>query len=135
MALKPLKFTDPVSAADVDRFQQNVQQALQGEAAPEANVISLKTSPNLKSYAVKTTDAYIVVDSSAGEFTVSLPTPKAKQVVTVAASADTTNPVIVKRADGQQISGQSQFSLLYAFVFVRGNASVFICDGKTWVRA
>ncbi len=128
--LKPIQFTDPVKAEDVTRFAQYVQHALQDTAADQLGVVSLKTTPSVNSYTVQASDQYVVVDALAGLFTVSLPTPKTRQVVTVIANTLT----VVKRADGEAISRQPQ--LYITGPILGGNRSVtVVCTGSDWVQA
>ncbi len=127
--LSTIQVSDPVSADSINRLKQAIQQTFADIGAPtSASVTVLKTTPSVSTYTVKTSDQMVVVDASGGPFTVSLPVPKTKQVVTVVVSAQS---IVVKRADGQPINGHP-FVLL---VTTGTRASTFVCTGSDWVRA
>jgi hypothetical protein len=128
--LKSFQVSDPVRADDINRLKQAIQQAFSdGDVPTSVSVTNLKTTPSVRSYTVKTSDA------SAGEFTVSLPTPKVKQVVSIVAGA-ATGTITIKRADAQKISGADKWQIIGFFLEVFGaGAARFVCDGTSWWRA
>jgi hypothetical protein len=127
--LEQIQLADPVRAADVNRAFQKVAAALEGDAASASSIVSLQTTPNKNAYTAGPTDEFVVVDASGGDFTVSLPAPKVKQALTIVSSAQTTNKVIVQRADGQPVSGQAKH------VLTGYGAVAVVCTGTTWVKA
>jgi hypothetical protein len=77
----------------------------------------------------------LVVDASAGEFTISLPTPKVKQIISIVGGA-ASGTITIKRADAQPISGADKYQIIGFFLeLVGGGAARFICDGVSWFRA
>jgi hypothetical protein len=134
--LKSFQVSDPVRADDINRLKQAIQQAFSdGDVPTSVSVTNLKTTPSVRSYTVKTSDEYLVIDASAGEFTVSLPTPKVKQVVSIVAGA-ATGTITIKRADAQKISGADKWQIIGFFLEVFGaGAARFVCDGTSWWRA
>jgi len=82
--LNQIQFTDPITAEQVRRLAQYVASALQDGFVEQAPVVStLTATPTANAYAVAETDGYVAVNAAAGAFTVTLPKPAAKQVVTV----------------------------------------------------